>query len=34
MPDSVTRKMQTVNSDYDTDTWGLQTALAASAATT
>lgn len=28
MPDSVTRKMQTVNSNYDTDTWGLQTALA------
>lgn len=36
MPDSVTRKMQTVNSDYDTDTWGLQTARSrkASAATT
>ncbi len=28
MPDSVTRRMQTVNSNYDTDTWGLQTALA------
>ena len=27
MPDSVTRRMQTVNSNYDTDT-GLQTALA------
>lgn len=28
MPDSVTRRMQTVNSNYDTDTWGLQAALA------
>ncbi|MGF7450045.1 TonB-dependent receptor, partial [Klebsiella michiganensis] len=30
MPDSVTRAMQTVNSDYDTDTWGIQSALAKS----
>ncbi len=33
MPDSVTR-MQTVNSNYDTDTWGLQTALAKTLAAT
>ena len=30
MPDSVTRAMQTVSSDYDTDTWGIQSALAKS----
>ncbi|MGX6477351.1 TonB-dependent receptor domain-containing protein [Klebsiella grimontii] len=28
--DSVTRAMQTVSSDYDTDTWGIQSALAKS----
>ncbi|WP_185930448.1 TonB-dependent receptor plug domain-containing protein, partial [Klebsiella spallanzanii] len=30
MPDSITRAMQTVSSDYDTDTWGIQSALAKS----
>ncbi|VTN03632.1 Heme-repressible hemoglobin-binding protein [Raoultella ornithinolytica] len=30
MPDSTTRSMETVNSNYDTDTWGIQTALAKS----
>lgn len=28
MPDSITTAMQTVYSDYDTDTWGIQNALA------
>lgn len=28
MPDSITTTMQTVYSDYDTDTWGIQNALA------
>ena len=28
MPDSTTGTMETVYSDYDTDTWGMQTALA------
>ncbi|MEN3754588.1 TonB-dependent receptor [Mangrovibacter sp. SLW1] len=28
MPDSVTATMETVNSNYDTDTWGIQNALA------
>ncbi|NIY46035.1 TonB-dependent receptor [Cedecea colo] len=30
MPDSITRIMETINSGYDTDSWGIQSALAKS----